>query len=275
APAIFTPQLVQHLGLLLIEAEKTVENLRELGRHLSHNEALYLERLRFVRLGYETLKSYIAMVEAAAKNVDYRKAVAVGEEGLRARDGLTQMNKAFTSTKFEKGYAFWPGEVEQYRELNSFVNGEKGRLLVKLPLEWSFHRDPDGTGMTKGLLDHPVDLGFWRAHGGEYDLDRRKDYPVDQWEIIRTDLYIQAQGIRTPDRESAIGDIWYRTEVVLPPGDAESNPHIRFPGLFNECELFVNGKETAKRRQHPLWWHNDYRFEWDVPLRDRLHSGLN
>ena len=259
----------------MLEAERAVENLRAFGRRLSRNESLYLERLRFVRLGYETLKSYIGMVEAAATEVDFQKAVAAGEEGLRARDALTQMNKAFTTTQMEKGYAFWTGEVAQYRELNAFVNGEKGRLLAKLPLEWSFHRDPGGTGMAKGLLDGPIDLSFWRKHNDEFSLDRRKDYPVDQWEMIRTDRYVQAQGIRHPDRQSYTGDMWYRADVDLSADDAADNPHMRFPGLFNECELYVNGKEAARRRQNVLWWQNDYRFEWDVSLKNRLHVGIN
>jgi hypothetical protein len=67
------------------------------------------------------------------------------------------------------------------------VNGEKGRLLGALPLEWNFHRHPYGTGVTENLLNGPIDLSFWRAHS-EYDLETRKDYPSDQWEVLRTDL---------------------------------------------------------------------------------------
>jgi hypothetical protein len=274
APAIFTPELVRHLGELLTDAESAIEYLHEPRRPLTRNESRYLDRIRFVRLSYEMLKSYIAMVRAAATEINYQAAVAAGEQGLRTRQTLSRINNAFTSTKLEKGYAFWPGEVRQYQELDAFTNGLKGRLLHKLPLEWSFHRDPDGTGIAKGLPDGPIDLSFWRAHGAEFDLSRRKNYPVEQWEVVRTDLYIQAQGIRAPDRDGGTGDIWYRTEVKLSAEEAASSPHLRFPGLFNECELFIDGKEIAKRKQQPLWWRNDYRFEWDVPLK-RIHSGLN
>ena len=275
APAIYTPERVERLGVSLQEAERAVEDLRAPGHRLSRNEALYLERLRFVRLGYETLKSYVAMVKAAATDLDYQAAVRAGEEGLRARDALTAMNKAFTTTRLEKGDAFWPGEVEQYRELLALVNGEKGRLLAALPLEWRFRRDPEGRGMAIGVLDGPVDLTFWSAHKNDYDLETRKDYPVDQWEIVRADLYVQAQGIRAPDRQSFTGDIWYRAEAALSAAQAAASPHIRFPGLFNECALYVNGKEAARRKQNVLWWQNDYRFEWDVSLKGRLHAGVN
>jgi len=51
--------------------------------------------------------------------------------------------------------------------------------------------------------------------------------------------------------------------------------HLRFPGLFNECRLYLNGKEVAVRKQGKLWWRNDYRFEWDVELTGKLKSGKN
>jgi hypothetical protein len=175
----------------------------------------------------------------------------------------------------ESGYAFWPGEVQQYRELIAFTNGEKGALIAKLPLLWNFHRDPVGNGMKKGFLDGPIDLTFWKAHGREFNIAAKKDYPVDQWEMIRADLYVQAQGVRFPNQQSFIGDLWYRTSVELTRDQAIASPHIRFPGLFNTCELYINGKEIARREQHVLWWTEDYRFEWDVSLEDRLRAGEN
>jgi Domain of unknown function (DUF4838) len=275
APAVYTPELIERLGVSLQQAEKATEFLRSASRPLSRNEQLYLEHLRFVQLGFETLKSYIAMVSAAATNIDFKDAVSAGEHGLRTREALTQMNPAFTTTKLEQGYAFWRGELEQYRELLKLVNGEKGRLLIALPLEWNFHRDPDGTGMTENLLNGPIDLSFWRTHGSEYDLESRKDYPSDRWEVLRTNLYVQAQGVRAPDRQSYTGDLWYRVDVDLRPDQAAAAAHIMFPGLFNDCELYVNGIQAAQRGFKEPWWLSDYRFEWDVALNDRLHQGPN
>jgi hypothetical protein len=275
APAIYTPELIERLRVSLELAEKATEPLRSASRPLSRNEQLYLERLRFVRLGFEILKSYIAMVSAAATNLDFKNAVEAGEQGLRARESLAQMNAAFTTTRFEQGYAFWPGEVEQYRELLKLVDGENGQLLVALPLEWNFHRDPDGTGRIENLLEGPIDPSFWREHGSKYGLEARKDYPADQWAVVRTDLYVQAQGIRAPNRESYTGDLWYRTEVDLSSDQAAANAHIMFPGLFNDCELYVNGIEAARRGFKEPWWLGDYRFEWDVALNDKLHQGRN
>ncbi len=228
-----------------------------------------------MRLGYETLKSYIAMVTAGATNADYAAAVVAGEAGLRARDALTQMNASFTTTRLEKGAAFWPGELQQFRDLHALVDGEKGHLIAKLPLEWSFHRDKAGSGMARGFLDGPIDLTFWRAHKDEFKGDARKDYPADQWETARTDLYVQAQGVRDPDRQSYTGDLWYRTDVELSPDQVARHPHILFPGLFNECEFYVNGREVGRRTQNALWWLNDYRFEWDLPVDEVVRVGEN
>ena len=109
----------------------------------------------------------------------------------------------------------------------------------------------------------------------ECGTDKRKDYPADQWEMLRTDLYVQAHGIRHSNRKSFIGDLWCRNEVELNPEEIQGAVHIRFPSLFNECWLYVNGEEVAHHKQGQLWWLNDYRFEWDVDLTDKLKAGRN
>jgi len=274
APSIYTPEVVHTLREKLEEAEQIMAGLKVQGRALSRNEQLYLQRMKFTRLSFTVIESYLAMVRAAATDGDYKAAVAAGERGLKARDALTEMNGTFTTTRLEKGYAWWPGEAQQYRELIPFLNGEKGKLIARLPLEWAFHRDPRREGVEKGYHAEPVDLTYWKAHREEYDIDGRKDYPVDQWEMLRTDLYAQAQGVRHPDRQSFTGDLWYRTDVELTAEQA-ANAHLRFPGLFNECRLYVNGEEAAYRKQGKMWWLNDYRFEWDVDLSGKLKAGKN
>jgi hypothetical protein len=274
APAIYTPSLTAELELRLREAETALEPLRAKGDALSRNDRIYLQRLRFVRLGFEVLKDYMAMVSAAATDADYGAAVEAGERGLAARDELTAMNPAFTSTRLEEGYAFWPGEVKQYRELLPLVNGDKGILIEKLPLEWSFRRDPQGDGETRGFASGPVDLDYWRAHAQEFSVEKQKDYP-DQWETIRTDLYAQAQGVRFPDQRNFAGDLWYRAPLSVTAEQVASTPHIVFPGLFGACDLFVDGRRIAERPQQALWWRNDYRFQWDAPLGASLKPGDN
>ncbi|MCM8816085.1 MAG: DUF4838 domain-containing protein, partial [Candidatus Omnitrophica bacterium] len=277
APAIYTQQLIDFLEKKLIEAEKIAEKL-ETKKERTRNENLYLERMKFTRLSFEILKNYIAMVKEAATNVDYATAVSYGEKGLAAREKLTAMNGIFTTYKRigEHGYAWWPGEVQQYRELLSLTDGSKGTLIKKLPLQWAFMRDPENIGVKERYYDCTVDLLYWSKNNANFNLKTRKDYPEKTWEIVRTDLYLQAQGIRNKDRQAEIGYGWYRTDIELTEPETQGKIHIMFPGLFNECWLYINGVLVAHRGNYkPLWWFNDYRFQWDVDLTGKLKPGKN
>ena len=102
-----------------------------------------------------------------------------------------------------------------------------------------------------------------------------KDNPADKWEMISTSMYMQALGIRNPDCQSYTGYAWYRTDIDIPSKDSTKKLHIRFPGLFSECWLYVNGKEVEHRQQGKIWWLNNYHFEWDVDLTGKLKPGKN
>jgi hypothetical protein len=238
-----------------------------------------MQRMQFTRFSHDITSGYMSMVRAAATECEYAKAVAAGEKTLAVREQLTDISGTFTTYRKYKveprGYAWWPGEVRQYSELLPLIDGTQGKLVAKLPIEWAFHRDPDRKGLDRGYHTKPVDLTYWAAHKDEYDLDSLKDFPVDEWEMLRTDLYAQAQGIRHTDRQSFTGDMWYRTDVQLTADQTQGVVHVRFPGLFNECWLFVNGQEVAHREQGKLYWLNDYRFEWDVDLTGKLQAGEN
>jgi len=274
APAIYTPELLKLLRDKLESAENITAGVATRGRELTRNEQLLLRRMEFTRTSYEILDAYMEMVRAAARDVDYATAVAAGERGLKARAAMTALGGIFTTTRLEgDGAPWWPGEVRQYRELLSLTNGTRGELVARLPLEWTFRRDPDRRGLTQGHHVKPPDLSYWNAHKDEYDLDSRKDHPSSRWEVLRTDLYAQAGGIRHPDRQSFTGDLWYRTDVDLDAEELQGAVHLRFPGVFGECWLYVNGEEAAHREQQKLWWRNDYRFEWDVDLTAKLTAG--
>ena len=278
APSIYTAKVLAVLKTNLLEAEQIINGLKVQGRVLTRNEKLYLDRIRFMRYSYDVTAGYLSMVRAAATECDYAGAVAEGKKALAVREKLTDMNGIFTTYRNYKvehrGYAWWPGEVRQYEELLPFTNGEKGKLVAKLPLEWDFHRDDDHKGLARGFASKPVDLTFWKANHTKLTPAERKDYP-DEWERLRVDLYAQAQGILHPDYQSYVGNLWYRTDLDLKPEQTVGKVHLRFPGLFNECRLYLNGKEVAVRKQGKLWWRNDYRFEWDVDLTGKLKSGKN
>lgn len=275
APAIYTPQLVAGLRPHLDAAEALLAPLAAKANP-SRNENLYLDRLHFTRLSYEILSNHTDMEKAAASDAEYKTAVAAGERALAAREELTKMNETFTTYKTigENGPAWWPGEVQQYRDLMAVTDGSRGTLLAKTPLEWAFRRDPHDTGLARGWGYAPIDLTYWNAHGGEYTPESRKNYP-DEWEMLRTDLYMQGQGVRFPDNQSFTGYAWYRADLPLKADQTQGNVHLRFPGLFNECWLYVNGNLVAHRTQDVMWWNNDYKFEWDVDLMGKLKAGTN
>jgi len=279
APAIYTPDLLAVMAKNLRQAEGLIDGIETQGRALTRNEQLFIQRMKFTRFSHDITAGYMSMVRAAATDCDYAEAVAAGERALAVRERLTDMNGTFTTYRRyrveDRGYAWWPGEVRQYRELLPLTNGTRGRLIAKLSLDWAFHRDPDRKGLARGYHTKPVDLSHWNEHKDEFDLDSLKDYPVDQWEVLRADLYAQAQGVRHPDRQSFLGDMWYRTDVELSADQARGNVHLRFPGVFNECWLYVNGREAGHREHGKLYWLNDYRFEWDVDLTGKLRAGMN
>lgn len=278
APAIYTPELLNLLRKRMEEAEQSIAALTSSRRELSRNEKLYVERVEVTRLSHDILQGYLAMVRAAATDCDYATATSQGESALAIREKLTDKSGIFTTYRSymaeQNGYAWWPGEVRQYRELLPFVDGTQGKLIAKLPLEWAFRRDKENKGVENGFASAPIDLSFWNAQKEKLTLDKRKDYPAE-WEMISTDLYAQAQGIRDPDRQSFTGHMWYRADIDLTEDQVAGSPHMRFPGLFNECWLYINGQEVAHREQGKMWWLNDYRFEWDVELSGKLKPGRN
>jgi|694.fasta_scaffold10434_6 hypothetical protein len=253
APSIYTEDLIAHLRQELSNAEMIIKPLES---STGRNEKLYVERIKFSRLSFEVLDAYMSMVRLAGTDVDYAAAVAAGERGLAAREKLTQMNGTFTTYKQigESGYAWWPGEVQQYRELIPWIDGTKGTLVAKLPVSWSFRRDPNNIGTKEN----------WAT-----------TFDASQWTTLRSNEYAQGQGVVTEDYQSYTGQLWYSTEIELTAEQIAGKIHLKFPGVFNEGWLFVNGKEVGYRPFKGLWWLNDYRFEWDVDLSGKLTPGRN
>ena len=152
--------------------------------------------------------------------------------------------------------------------------GTKGKLIAKTPLEWAFRRDPNDTGLPGGWAYREPDLSWWKAQKDKTGTAVHQNNP-GHWEMLRTDLYAQAQGVITPDFHSYTGHAWYRTELDLKAADTQGKVHLMFPGLFNECWLYVNGYLVAHRPQKAMWWYNDYKFEWDVDVAGHLKPGKN
>jgi hypothetical protein len=264
APAIYTPALVQSLHGDLEEAE------RRLRGSSGGNAGLYTQRLAFTRLSHDIIANYVGMTTAAASEVDYTAAVQAGESALAARLKLAPMNPTFTTRVIgtaaetpESGFAWFPGEVEQMRALASLTDGTRGTLVAKLPLTWSF-------AVEKPL---PADWAYLAPDGAE--AGRNLSPPQGEWRPVRTDLYLQGQGVQAAAGQGALGHYWYRTAIDLDATRAGRPLHIHFPGLFNEVWLYVNGQLVAHRDYRERWWRADYRFDWDVDLTGRVKPGSN
>ncbi len=270
APAIYTPELVAALQKHLEQAEAQMKATgAQLGR-LPRDWKKYQERMRFTRLSFDIIQNYTTMVKSAAQDGDYHTAAAFGDKALAAREALTTMNATFTTYKNigENGPAWFPGEVQQMKDLATLTNGAKGTLIQKTPLQWSFHRDaPVPAGWTY--------IGMEGGTPKDATLATQAPTEANGWNPIRTDLYLQAQGIFNPDGQSYSGHYWYQTALDLKAEQTTGKVHLMFPGLFNEAWLYVNGELAAHRDYSEPWWLSDYKFEWDVDLTGKLKPGKN
>jgi hypothetical protein len=275
APVIYTPRLVATLKADLAAAQEAVASLRTRSS-LSRNEKLYLERMQFTAGSFEVIENYMGMVRAGASEADFKAAAIAGERALAARETLTEMNPTFTTYKKigEKGPAWLPGEVQQMRDFAELIDGSKGELITRTPLQWAFRRDPRDTGLARGWAYTTADLSLWQSTVGNLPAEDRKDDP-DAWEMLRTDIYAQGQGIRHSDGQSFTGFYWYQTELDLRADQTVGDARFMFPGVFNECWLYINGELVAHRPFPERWWHADYRFQWDVEIKNKLRPGKN
>jgi len=96
-----------------------------------------------------------------------------------------------------------------------------------------------------------------------------------RWEMLRTDLYMQAQGVIEPDYRYYNGHAWYRTDVTAGKNELDGQVRIMFPGVLNECWLYVNGHLVGHRPVDLSWWRVQYDLEWDVDLTGLLRPGKN
>lgn len=280
APAIYTPALVKTLKQQLEAAEALIKPIAAKAQP-DRQEKLFLERMKFTRLSFNLIENYMAMVTAAATETDFKAAAAAGDRALATRLELANMNPTFTTRVVgvaaesdKSGPAWFPGEVKQYRDLLALTDGSKGKLIAKTPVEWAFRRDPNDTGLPSGWAYREPDLGWWKSQKDKAGTAVHQNNP-GHWEMLRTDVYAQAQGVITPDFHSYTGHMWYRTDLDLKAGDTQGKVRLMFPGLFNECWLYVNGSLVAHREQRTMWWYNDYKFEWDVDVSGQLKPGKN
>lgn len=272
-PGIYTPELIASLQTNLATAEKLIAAVPA-G---TPSGKLLHDRLKFTRLAFGVLDNYVKMIHASNTEVDYKQAAAYGKQALALREQLTNMNGTFTTyrTIGEHGSAWFPGEVKQYEELVPFTDGTKGTLLAKFPLVWNYRRDPQDVGVKEGWLNQVPDLSWWKAEVGKNPQAAHVKNQSGHWEEVRTDMYLQAQGLVTADYQSYSGHGWYRTEMDLSADQTTGKVMLKLPGVFNEFWIYVNGQEVVHRPFKGLWWLADYKFEFETSVAGKLKPGKN
>jgi hypothetical protein len=225
--------------------------------------------MAFTQLSFDVIDNYMAKVKAEAAEVDYKTAAEYADKGLAARDAMTKLNPVFTASLLERGAPmWWKGEPGFMRELLGFTDGTKGTLIAKTPLQWAWKNEA------------PVPEG-WRYNGPEggvpKDATLATQAPTEAngWKQLRTDVYLQGQGILNPDGQSYTGYYWYQTTVDLTPEQVAGDTHLMVPGLFNETWLYVNGELVGHRDLKEPWWRSDYRFRWEADVAGKLKPGKN
>jgi hypothetical protein len=266
-PAIYTPELVEALRSDLTAATRAMRSLPGTGR----NAAQYRERMKFTQAAFDLLQNYVAMTTAAARDGDYAAATAAGAKAVEAQKSLRAMNPLFTSGIVggeDEGAAWLGGEARQMAGFQALSDGTGGRLVARLPLEWRFKIEkPLPKDWRYAGMEGPVPAGSALA------LEAPTE--ANGWRPVRTDLYLQGQGVVAKDGQSHLGHYWYQTELPLEARNAAGKIRLIFPGLFNEAWLYVNGRLVGHRSYQEPWWQSDYRFEWDVDLSGHLRPGMN
>ena len=267
-PAIYTSDLVEDLRADLKAAEAALRSSNQESRRM----AMFAKRLRFTRASFTMIDTYVTTVQAAARDADYSRAVEVGTKALEAHQSLRSLNPLYVTgiVGGEDRTAWLAGEVRQYTELRALMDGSKGSLIQRLPSTWSFK------------MEKPLPTG-WRYSGpegpkpkGDDILAREQPNEINGWRAVRTDLYLQGQGVVAPNGDRHLGHYWYaNTFVILSAADAKRKVRLMIPGLFNEAWLYINGEPVAHRNYKEPWWHADYRFEWDVDISQHIRPGSN
>jgi len=128
------------------------------------------------------------------------------------------------------------GMVRQYRRYAAKLNGEEGRLILKLPTRWWFRHDPKDVGVKEGW--HKFDA--IPDYAPDDTAEEAVQYPpASDWSLQSTERSWQ-----TCD-EDYEGYNWYRTQLRLPKALAGTTLRMFVTGIFGHMDFFVNGQRVT------------------------------
>ncbi len=213
------------------------------------------QRVHVLRLTHDHMTTYIAM-EKAASDGRFSEAARWGRKMLVIRDEAEEIKSGLIpkTPEFRKSFRTtieW--HIDQYQTLADRAGGSAGELVLMLPRQWSFKKDPRDIGV----------LYQWY-----------NDFPNDTWEEIDTTLYWEAQGHVDQNGWGYTGKAWYQTDFEVPADATEKPLWLTIGAVYNRgVWLWINGQMVNfELNRHKRLGHHDVRMPIHVDISDYLYS---
>ena len=193
-------------------------------------------RVNMWRLCQQHMLKYLNVRRAELEG-DFENALNLGDDYLRFLDYVHGVNSHFVDHRWYAEREFsMQGMVRQYRRYAAKLNGEEGRLILKLPTRWWFRHDPRDVGVQEGW--HKFDAV--PDYAPDDTAEEAVQYPpASGWQLQSTEKSWQ-----TCD-EDYEGYNWYRTQLRLPKGIAGTKLRMFVTGIFGHMDFFVNGQRVT------------------------------
>ena len=95
-------------------------------------------------------------------------------------------------------------------------------------------------------------ISEWHFHLGDIKLGGRETLDHTQWSKVSIPHDWTVNQFASPDLASCTGYLpggiaWYRTHIDIPASDSGKRKYLYFEGVYNNSEVYINGKWLGKR----------------------------
>lgn len=92
----------------------------------------------------------------------------------------------------------------------------------------------------------------WSFHLGDVQYGGRENMDISKWPVVDVPHDWTVEQNASPELASATGYLpggiaWYRKNIEIPISEKENKVYIYFEGVYNNSEVFINGKWIGKR----------------------------
>jgi len=191
----------------------------------------YATRVKAEELIHDHLRAYMAMTDADLEG-DFTEAAKQAAQMLSYRRQIHAISPFFCwpdEDGYHTGVWYWKITDRQrfYEDLADKTGGKTGELVALCPTETAFRTDPMDEGRYAG----------WFA----------TEWPAGDWPRISTKRPFFAQGYRSSQGHSYVGDMWYRFRVDVPAHFAGRTIRLCVPQVAAEAWCWVNGQFMGHR----------------------------